>query len=174
MVSWHSRGDAACLIPSGQRRSSGKQQRDGELFRKVVERLAADPHRQVHQPQVKQRQRAENAVCGDQGARHARDEQRKKQRNRHDHRQEPSPVPRVETMPFLQRRFWRQPRIQQPVCHIKQPCAERESDGKPGRKPQPSRASKGPAPQRSDRGCVQAQEVPVPQQRVREAQQTSV
>ena len=80
----------------------------------------------------------------------------------------------VETMPLLQCGLRREPRVQQTICHIEQPRAQCQSCRKPWRKREPGRAPKSPTPQRGYSGCIQTQKVPVPQQCVREAEQTSV
>ena len=62
----------------------------------------------------------------------------------------------VETVPLLQCGLRRESRVEQAVCHIKQPRAQRQSGGKPRRKPEPGRAPKGQTPERSYSGCIQA------------------
>ena len=80
----------------------------------------------------------------------------------------------MEAMPLPERSFGRELRIQQTVGHIKEPGSHGQRGGKPWRKPQARRTPKGPAPQCGHRGRIQAQEVPVPQERVRKAQQILV
>jgi hypothetical protein len=128
----------------------------------------------MHQPQIEEREHPENAVCEQQRTRHPRNEHCKSERYRRCDSQEKPPVAMVEAMPLLQRGLGREPRVQQPVGYVKKPGAQRQCSGKPWRQPQPGRAPKSPAPQRSYSGCIQAQEVPITQQYVREAKQASV
>ncbi len=117
-------------------------------FGKYGKRSATGPRRQMHQPQIEKAERRQE---------HSRREARNAASSRQ-HREERALPARRLTRNHLRWRSWKrcrscsvdcgdEPRVQQPVCHIEEPCAHRQSGGKPWRKPETGRAPEGPAPQ---------------------------
>ena len=128
----------------------------------------------MHKAQIKEREDTENTIGKEQRSRHPRDQHRKDERYRYRSSQEPSPVTIMKQVTLLQRGLRRQPCVQQPVYHVEEPSAQSQSGRQPGRESQTGRPPKGPAPKCCYRGCIQTQEMPIPQQCVRKAKQISV
>jgi hypothetical protein len=174
MVAWHASRAPPSLVPGWQCRCSGEEQRNDKLFGEIGHRSAVRSGWQMHQAHIKERQQPENAVGQEQRMRHLRDDNRESQRHRYCGSQEPLAMTIMETMPFLQREWRQEPRVQQPVCHVKEPGAESKCAWEPWRQLQPGGAPKSPAPEGSYSGCIQTQKMPVPQQYVRQTNQILV